>query len=365
MGDKYLYRKVYQALGKQIADGTLPLGAKLPSEAELSAVYQVSSITVKRALSMLQEDGLVKRIQGRGTFVQGIDAAPAQAPAQSPNAKPIVGLILEHVTSAFGLDMLYEMTRLLDDAGYQLLVRFSFFSIEKETQQIDELIALGVSGLLIMPCHNSYYSMTILRLILEGFPVVLIDKRMNGLPVSTVCTDGFAATRKLVHHLKECGCRTVAALSVNPTSSSSLNDRMRGFRQGAEETGLICVGECVVPWQTGHILTTAPEEDYLIAIRKFLQEQSMDGIVCTEYGLARALYTVARQMNITLGCDLRACCLDEDALATEGFFFTHMRQDELTIACKAVELMLALIGGEKIPSHDVRVPAIFHHGKTT
>lgn len=373
--NKYLYRKVYQDLREQIISRTLLPGDKLPAESELSQTYQVSSITVKRALSMLQEDGLVKRVQGKGTFVRDL-LQPAEQPLpQSPlpaaqllqpaGKRGLVGLILEHVTSAFGLDMLYELTARLDEAGYQLIVRFSFSDIEKETALIGELLDMGAAGLLIMPCHDSYYSRTILRLILEDFPVVLIDKRMEGLPVSTVCTDGFEATRGLVRHLKECGCQTVAALTVNPSSSSSLGDRMSGFRRGVEESGLTCCGECVVPWRTGRMLSTVSEESYIETIRQFLTEHRVDGIVCTEYALARALYTVAGQLGIALGRELRACCIDEDALATTGYFFTHMKQDEWAIGRKAAELILQLLGGKKLPQQNIRVPAVFHQGQTT
>ena len=262
-GNKYLYRKVYQELREQIENRTLTPGDRLPPEAELSQIYQVSSITVKRALSMLQEDGLVKRVQGKGTFVRDQHQPAAQVkaqPEQTSGGRRKVGLILEHVTSAFGLDMLYELTARLDEAGYQLIVRFSFSNIDKEAELIGELMDMGAVGLLIMPCYDSYYSKTILRLILEDFPVVLIDKRMEGLPVSTVCTDGYEATRGMVRHLKECGCRTVAALTVNPSSSSSLGDRKRGFRKGVKENGMESVGECVVPWQTDHMLNTTSEE---------------------------------------------------------------------------------------------------------
>ena len=369
--NKYLYRKVYQELREQIANRTLSPGDKLPAEAELSQTYHVSSITVKRALSMLQEDGLVRRVQGKGTFVReqqpGAQMQPqGQAPAPRPvGTRRMVGLILEHVTSAFGLDMLYELTARMDEAGYQLIVRFSLSDIDQETALIDELMEMGAVGLMIMPCHNAYYSKTILRLILEDFPVVLIDKRMKGLPVSTVCTDGYEAMRGLVSHLKACGCRSVAALTVNPSSSSSLGDRMRGYRKGVKENGMESAGECVVPWQTGHMLTTASEESHIETIRAFLETHTMDGIVCTEYALARALYTVASQMGIVLGRDVRACCLDEDALATTGFFFTHMRQDELTIARRAAELLLQMLEGEKLPQQDIRVPSIFRRGQTT
>ena len=67
----------------------------------------------------------------------------------------------------------------------------------------------------------------------------------------------------------------------------------------------------------------------------------------------------------TLGRELRACCIDEDALATTGYFFTHMKQDEWAIGRKAAELILQLLGGKKLPQQNIRVPAVFHQGQTT
>ena len=113
------------------------------------------------------------------------------------------------------------------------------------------------------------------------------------------------------------------------------------------------------------MLSTVSEESYIETIRQFLTEHRVDGIVCTEYALARALYTVAGQLGIALGRELRACCIDEDALATTGYFFTHMKQDEWAIGQKAAELILQLLGGKKLPQQNIRVPAVFHQGQTT
>ncbi|QZY53096.1 GntR family transcriptional regulator [Leucobacter tenebrionis] len=50
--------------------GTLHEGAQLPAEQELAAAYRASPMTVRRALDLLQEQGVVTRIPGRGTFVR-------------------------------------------------------------------------------------------------------------------------------------------------------------------------------------------------------------------------------------------------------------------------------------------------------
>jgi DNA-binding GntR family transcriptional regulator len=57
-------------LREGIADGTLPAGEKLPSEAELGAFHDVSRIVVRRALTRLEEEGLVFGAKGRGWFVR-------------------------------------------------------------------------------------------------------------------------------------------------------------------------------------------------------------------------------------------------------------------------------------------------------
>jgi GntR family transcriptional regulator len=52
-----------------LRDGTLSPGDRVPSERELSEALEVSAITVKRALGELQREGLIQRIQGRGSFI--------------------------------------------------------------------------------------------------------------------------------------------------------------------------------------------------------------------------------------------------------------------------------------------------------
>ena len=65
-----LYRQIYEDLRDRIADGTYPVGAKLPSETELVADYNVSRLTVRRAIADLAADGFLITEQGRGSFVR-------------------------------------------------------------------------------------------------------------------------------------------------------------------------------------------------------------------------------------------------------------------------------------------------------
>ena len=64
-----LYKQLVEAIREGIQSGRHPEGSRLPSEQELSSIYQVSRITVRAALKELAADGLVVRMQGKGTYV--------------------------------------------------------------------------------------------------------------------------------------------------------------------------------------------------------------------------------------------------------------------------------------------------------
>jgi GntR family histidine utilization transcriptional repressor len=62
------YVRVKEHLKAGLAAGRWRPGALMPSEAELTAAFGVSRMTVNRALRELQSEGLVERVQGVGTF---------------------------------------------------------------------------------------------------------------------------------------------------------------------------------------------------------------------------------------------------------------------------------------------------------
>lgn len=65
-----LWRQIAQILRNDIEKGELPSGARLPTEPELAQRFGVNRHTVRRAVGVLQNDGLVSVEQGRGTFVR-------------------------------------------------------------------------------------------------------------------------------------------------------------------------------------------------------------------------------------------------------------------------------------------------------
>ena len=67
--NKPRYVDVYDRIYDKINDGSYRIGDKLPGENQLARVYNVSRGTLRQALLILQENGLIQNKQGKGNYV--------------------------------------------------------------------------------------------------------------------------------------------------------------------------------------------------------------------------------------------------------------------------------------------------------
>lgn len=65
-----LYLQLKEEIKNSIKTGELHYGEKIPTETEISEQYNVSRITVRRAIEELSREGFLTKKQGKGTFVQ-------------------------------------------------------------------------------------------------------------------------------------------------------------------------------------------------------------------------------------------------------------------------------------------------------
>src|SRR5688572_11193907 len=71
------YAALAAALRQRILDGEWPPGTALPAETSLAAEHGVALGTLRRALELMAEQGLIERQHGKGTFVRGgLSGAP-------------------------------------------------------------------------------------------------------------------------------------------------------------------------------------------------------------------------------------------------------------------------------------------------
>ena len=63
-------QRVYEALRDRIRTGELVPGTRLPSHREMAATFGVAPMTIRQVLARLEQEGVISREHGRGTFVR-------------------------------------------------------------------------------------------------------------------------------------------------------------------------------------------------------------------------------------------------------------------------------------------------------
>ena len=63
------YIRIHDAIKKEIDGGVWEIGQRLPSERDLADDYEVSRMTLRQAITLLVEEGILERRVGSGTYV--------------------------------------------------------------------------------------------------------------------------------------------------------------------------------------------------------------------------------------------------------------------------------------------------------
>jgi GntR family transcriptional regulator, trehalose operon transcriptional repressor len=63
------YKQIFEDLSEKIQDGTYKTNSILPSENELTLIYSTSRETIRKALTLLAQKGLIQKLRGKGSLV--------------------------------------------------------------------------------------------------------------------------------------------------------------------------------------------------------------------------------------------------------------------------------------------------------
>lgn len=117
-----LHVEVASLLRSRILSGELKSGERLPSLAELAKVFGVTSLTVRQAMNTLDDEGLIERASGRGTFVKEIEIKPRRVFSVTSDLSQLLGgdMPLEVVLST---DAAFDEDVIVEDTAFKRLKR--------------------------------------------------------------------------------------------------------------------------------------------------------------------------------------------------------------------------------------------------
>lgn len=357
-----LYQELYYKLREKIEGGEYAVGSRLPSEKEISEENGVSRITSKHALEQLVNEGFIKRFPGKGTFVQSATGniqlqpmAPVMASSSgSGSSQKLIGVVMEGLSADFGGEVLLGIERKCAELGYSAIIKFSRGDEERENACINELIAAGAKGIVLMCVYKEVYSPAIMKLSLEGFPMVFMDRCLKGLPIPFVGTDHLEASRQLTNALLEQGHTHLAlAMFDESHNTSSAEDRTNGYVESCLKHNLLCSSQRIFI-NRENIYHAVPEEraENVRKVRAFLQENpETTAIVALSARVGMIVLEAVEGTNVKVVAGFDG---PQNAFQTPCELM-YVVQNQMLMGSTACEQLIDRINGREVP-HVTYIP---------
>lgn len=328
---KYIY--IAKTLEQEIRDGVWPVGSKLPIEPELCARFEVARQTLRQAIGVLEEQGMVERMQGSGTYVRSV--TPALRRRQT------VCVMTTYLDDYIFPEILSGVEEVLSAEGYNTLMRLTRNRISTERQNLLELQGSDCSGLIIEGTKTALYNPnTAIYQTLTGTPVVFINGWSRELSnVSYVAADDYQGARTVTEHLIAKGHRAIGGIFKHDDIQGL--KRHRGYLDALLEAGL--------PMEEENWRWFATEDvDMLFqsSLTQWLRQFS--AVVCYNDTIAVRLIRFCQQAGLRVPEDLSVTGFDNSTLA-ELIGLTTVAHPGAELGRLAAEAVLQLMHDPETP----------------
>ena len=350
-----LYYQLAQSLESEIISGKYKANEKFPTDMELAEKFKVSRITVRQALNELIAKDLLVRERGRGTFVRPI-------PIQSREVNRVIkyrrlGLVMPWGPGTFFAPMLDAIEDAAHNKGFHIMLANNREDPELEIARVRELLNHGVDGVLWMcPTKGANYSLA--KKMISSVPVVVCIDRVpefSDIEVNLVESDNYGGMRQIVEYLIGIGRKNIAFIR-EPIELNAIWERMRGYREGLEGSG--------IGYRESLVFTSRKmfRENGEICAKKILKsKEQIDAVCCCTDETAIGVIHTLRNAGVKIPEQIAVAGFNDDpvALAVRPQL-TTVRQDVAAIGRRAVELLLEQLNeldkGRSVAITKIKVP---------
>ena len=232
VGGEHLYRQLALRLGRNIREGKLKPGQRLPSMDDLAESCGVTKITVRRALLELKSEGLIYTKPAQGTYVT--DTLPATR-QRSRNKVLTVGLVSRVLTGEPGPYHAEILASLRTEMSKQKGNLVVLPTPQDDGPDISE--QMGHANLDAVIFLGPFESDALRRIVRNGPPSVLVDFQLRGLHVDAISVDNVGGAEKAIDHLVSLGHRDIA-LVLGEEDAVATRERLAGALNALERAGI-------------------------------------------------------------------------------------------------------------------------------
>ena len=344
----FKYLQLATELQAEISRGTFP--NKLPTEKELAEAYQVSRQTVRQALALLAQDGLIETRRGSGSHI--LRPVPADA-ARRRNIAVVVTYISDYIFPS--------TLREIEDILFHQECTSSIFAtrnqVANERKILSRLLEQPVDGIIIEATKSALPNPNLdlyRQLKANGTPLVFIHGYYADLPESHFVLDAnYDGGLLLSRYLTDKGYTRVGGIFKSDDIQG--HGRYAGYAAGLREKGLELRDEDVF-WfntETKEILLSGDDTP----IRAFLDAalERVDSLVCYNDEIAYFLEQQLQKRSIRIPEDVALASFDDSNYSRLAPVpITSLSHGDGNAGRSAAQMMLKLLKDEYCQS--IQVP---------
>lgn len=330
------YMQIVDWVHDLLKAGKLHTGDRLETEAEIAERFSFSRQTVRQALANLEQEGIIEKIQGSGSYIK------RQLPRETKTVlTQSVTIISSYTDSYIFPRILQSMAAVLQKSGYSTRIMFTNNRRETERRILNGLVQQNSSDPLIvepvtsaLPNPNRRLYQTLQE---RGIPVIFFNTFYPDLDIPHVSLDDIATGRKVTEYLISLGHRKVGCIFKN--------DDGQGYRrfQGYQEALLharISVDEKRVCWvDTTKLKEMLKKDDWILDRLK-----DCTAVVCYNDEVAYMLTEMCQSSGIRIPEDLSIVSIDNSRLTELAPVpLTSAHHPMEALGEKTAQMLLAMI----------------------
>ncbi|GAB6100393.1 arabinose utilization transcriptional regulator AraR [Halanaerocella petrolearia] len=342
MNEDYLpkYVMIKNKIKNLVNEGQIKPGDKLPTESELTEKYNVSRHTVRKALNILNQEGLLHKKQGVGTFLKG-----------NPKEKTgNIGFISISLHDYIFSDILNGVDNIFHQEGYQILLGNSKDSQIREKEILEKFLEKNIDGLIIEPAKSAddYQNIALLERFVDNYiPVVILDSKFENDKFNYITIDdkkgGYLATEFLL----EQGHDNIAII-YKGLHKPSIN-RFKGYKKALEERDIAVYNDYVKKYYTSEFGKTEKFENEIFDLTKELVDcqEPPTAIFCFNDQIAILVKEVLNDLGFEVPQDISIIGFDNsDLVKLNNISITSVDHPKEKAGMKAAKIILENIEEE-------------------
>jgi GntR family transcriptional regulator of arabinose operon len=304
---------------------------------------QLSRSTVRQTLDEMERDGIIHRVERKGTFV-----SERQSPELASRTAALAIVVLE-VSSGYYLSLLSGFEEACARTGLPALVCNSANSIDRQGNHLLSLLAHRVSGVVLNACSMEATPPHHVQLLQDaGIPVVLLHRAVPKISAPVLALPAEEVSRKAARMLIDAGHRHVACFQY---LSCDISERYKaGFRQALAEAGIDLPDSHVDYSHSRSAIVTSEYDEHLNEVlpRMLSLPNRPTAIYAVFDPIAEHIYLAAQRLGIRIPEELSI--ISFGGANREGAILKRLSAltvDEVSAGKKAVELLEEMRSGRR------------------